>query len=315
MGNKLLIVFNTCGLGGKNNTAYYVNGIHSILNQNLNGVHIVLSSCLNTQEQLQTLYNIFGNQISYNIIVDKLPCFVTFNHSVKKCVESFGHFDGYTYFDSGCVLNNANDLSVLYKILTQDNAGTVFTRTDTDTGFEWLYKTKDSLGEELFINGDFVVPLGGAANGHICIFSDELFQYYGNIWPDIFAAQCSESTLTFICAALEKKWIISKDVIARHMMYMDGPSSGFSPNEHERKGNKRWDHMFMTQESILDIINRGKEYGMGYEEFQQIVMHNPNKFDENGFATDERLKSYIKDNLFLRKDQFDYSTIRGQFIP
>ena len=53
---------------------------------------------------------------------------------------------------------------------------------------------------------------------------------------------------------------------------------------------------------------------MGYEELQGILMHDVSKFDEDGFATDERLKPYIRDNLFLNKDVFDYDAVSNTFI-
>ena len=71
--------------------------------------------------------------------------------------------------------------------------------------------------------------------------------------------------------------------------------------------------MFRTEESILDIIGRGIEFGMGYEELQGIINHNPDKYDMDGYAIDDRLKSYIRDNLYLKTHQFDYNSINHNF--
>jgi hypothetical protein len=80
-------------------------------------------------------------------------------------------------------------------------------------------------------------------------------------------------------------------------------------------GKNRWDHLFMKNESIVDIIKRGTEYGMGYEEVQRIVMHDSSKYDENGYSRSDKLKEYIRDNLYLSSNEFDYSKINRKFIP
>ncbi len=314
MSNKLLVVYNTCGISGRSNVVFYRQAINSILNQNFKDIRIVLSSCYNTRDDFNSIYSTFSNLISYNYIQHKLPINITFNHTCLECIKHFGEFEGYLYIDSGCKFTRADDISNLYDLFKSGPYGMVSARTDTDTGFQWLYKTKDSLGNELFEKGDFIIPVGGAANAHVIIYSNLLFQNYGKVLSDIFAGQCSESVQTFICAALKTNWIISKDIVTQHSTGVDGPSAGFSPDLHAMRGKKKWDHLFGTDESILDIISRGKEFGMGYEEFQQIVMHNKDKFDESGFALDDRLKDYIKDNLFLKQSQFDYNSVRHQFV-
>ena len=69
-----------------------------------------------------------------------------------------------------------------------------------------------------------------------------------------------------------------------------------------------------TPNRDIKIVNKGIKYGMGYEELQEIVMHNPDLYDENGYSKDDRLSGYIRDNLFLSQQQFNYSQMNSQFI-
>jgi len=120
---------------------------------------------------------------------------------------------------------------------------------------------------------------------------------YGYLFPDIYASFCSESVFSFLCAAIRKKFVLSKDVIVTHLKSMDGPSSGFNPNSWLMQGKPTYDHPFLV-DSVVELAKKGHEFGFGYEECQGIVMHNPDKYD-GFFCNDERLKDYIRDNQFV----------------
>lgn len=303
---KLLAVYNTCGIGGRVNVDNYITSLESLVAQDFNDMHIALSSCLNNPGEIQLLKHQFGDTISYNCIYESVPISVTFNHTVEKCIEKFGEFDSYLFIDSGVnFVNSPTGVRELFTLFESGPYGSVAARTDDDMGFDNWFNT-DMRGDSLFDNGDLVVPLGSAVNLHAQIFSKEWQRAYGRILPDIFAGQCMESVFSFMCAAIKSKWVVSKNVILHHRTGMDGPSSGFAPHLWEIEGNNRWDHLFGTNEPILDIISRGKEFGMGYEEVQKICLHRDDQFDENGYCTNDNLALYIKDNLFLRSDQFNY---------
>lgn len=310
--NKLLVIFNTCGINrARENFYQYAFHIQTILDQGFKDMHLVVSSCMNSDNAKNYLMNTFGKELSYNFIDDQLPVSITFNHSVKKCIEKFGKFDGYLYLDSGINFLGSDDfISKLYDLYSTKKYAMVSSRVTHDGGWDTWFNGQE---ESLFNNNVFEIPVGKAINLHAQIFSSEMLEYYGNILPDIFAGQCMESTFSFLCAALKKKWGVHKEVLLNHETSMDGASSGFLPFMWERQGNKKWDHLFGTNESILDIINRGVKYGMGYEELQGIIMHDKNKYDSDGYAIDENLKSYIKENLYLKQNQFDYNNINHNF--
>jgi hypothetical protein len=310
---KLLVVYNTCGIRKKLNLPRYCDSINSILRQDLEGVEVAISSCLNSDFETMSLSRTFGNRLSYNIINEKLPVNITFNHTVEKCREKLGDFEGYVYVDSGVDFENqTHALSELYDLFKSGNYSMVAARPDDDTGFDVWYGTKMS-GDELFVDGHFQVPVGGATNLHVQIFSQDLVDTYPKLLPDIFAGECMESVLSFLCAAIKTKWVVHKDLILKHTNGMDGGSSGFWPKAWEANGGKRWDHLFVVTEPIRDIIERGRDFGMGYEEWQGIVMHRKDQFDDDGYCVNDDLRHYIRDNLFLNQKQFDYDNIIHTF--
>ena len=310
---KLLIVYNTCGLSGRANIQGYLSSLQSIKDQDIEDVEIAVSSCMNSSSDMEAIREAFPD-VSINIIHETVPVSVTFNHTVQKCVEKFGEFEGYMFIDSGINFEGQTTaIRELYELFKSDSYGMVAARTDDDMGFDDWFKT-DMVGEELFRDGHMTVPVGAAVNLHAQIFSNEMLKHYNNVLPDIFAGQCMESVFSFLCAAMKSKWAVHKDIVLKHLTGMDGPSSGFSPNEWQIMGNVRWDHMFGTDESIIDIVGRGIEFGMGYEENQSIAVHDPSQFDGNGYCTNEELKDYIRDNMFLKPSQFDYNNIKNEFI-
>jgi len=312
--NKLLVVYNTCGISGRDNTAAYANSIQKILEQKFENGKIVISSCLNSPALMQPLMKATrGKGIDYNLIKEKLPVNVTFNHSVKKCREIYGDFEGYLYIDSGCSFTKAGDLQKLYDMFKSGPYAMASTRTTTDTGIGNWFGKED---EEVFQDGDLVVPVGKAINLHTQIFSHDLIEAYGHAIPDIFASYCTESTFSFLCAAIKKNWVMSKDVIVDHLWGMDGASSGFNPNGIIAHVMDPWKHLFRSPKPMEEIIKDpvGIKAGFGYEEVCDVLMHDESQFDSDGFCLNEDLEPFIKNNLFLKNDMLDYNTIDHTYV-
>ena len=53
---------------------------------------------------------------------------------------------------------------------------------------------------------------------------------------------------------------------------------------------------------------------MGYEEVQKICLHRDDQFDEEDYCINDKLAPYIRDNLFVSKDQFDYDGMKYSFV-
>jgi hypothetical protein len=303
----MLIVFNTCGLGGRENPQKYVEHIKSILNQKVDfDFTLAVSACMNSPECIAYLRKELPI-VCVNDIQEKLPVSVTFNHTVETFEKEMGPFEEHMFVDSGLVFTQPDDLQNLYDLHKSGDFAMTAARTDDDMGFDDWFRSS-VRGDELFAEGHMIVPVGKAVNLHAQIFHREVRDTYGKVLPDIFAGQCMESTFSFLCAAIKKRWVVHKDVVLKHLTGMDGPSAGFSPAAWQSTGKPRWDHLFHTNESILTIISRGIFYGMGYEENQGIVVHSKKCFTD-GICNNDNLAGYIADNLYLK--DYDYDKIKA----
>lgn len=319
MSNKLLIVYNTCGIK-RESPEKYIQNIQTILDQDIDNSKIVMSSCLNSPEVRSCVMKEFGDSISYNFINEVLPINVTFNHSCLMGLKEFGEFEGYAYVDSGITFKNKQDFSNLYSLFKKDDYGMVASRTSTDSGYSLWFDLGEGLWDtsqdhKLFNGGDFIIPVGKTVNLHVQIFAKKLMDYYGFLMPDIYAGYCTESVFSFMCAALKTKFVVSKDVIVDHLHQMDIGSSGFDPLLWQRSGGKAYEHPFKVK-SVVDIAKKGHEFGFGYEECENILMHDKSKFDKDGYAIDDRLKDFIKDNQFIENQNvFKYDDISHDWMP
>ena len=308
--NRLLVVYNTCGFSGREPVDWYIDCINNILAQDLEGTKVVLSSCGNSAPTIKKLVATFGRSIAYNLIHDRITVNQSVNHTVAKCVEQFGEFEGYLYIDSG--INFRQDRTVLskaYELFKEKNYGMVTVQASNDNGFpQWI-------GVDKFVEGEhFVIPVGRACNLHTQIFSNNIFKAFDNkIIPDIFVAYCTESIFSFLAAAVNERWVILKDVVAEHLKSVDGATCGF---DHTGPKGDNKNNLFAN----LDIyeICRDPEAlasGFGYEEMQGVLHHDPDKYDENGMVEDpERLKEFIRTRMFLTKEQFNYNDGRYRYL-
>ena len=318
-GKNLAIIFNVCGLSGRENANQYVQFVDSIFAQEFDGAKVFISGCKSSEHTKQLLNTCFGGHLSYNWIEDVLPVNVTFNHTVKKAVKEFGDFGGYLYLDSGISFQTIHDLANLYKVYETGKYGMVAAQTTSDDGYHlWWGVGKNvydrSENYKLFEKGDFEIPLGKTVNLHCQIFSGKMYETYNGLMPDIFAGYCTESVFSYMCAAIQSKFAVAKDVIVNHIHSMDIGSAGFSPLKWQQEGKVTWNHPFIIDD-LMPRIEGGKEYGLGYERLQGIQDHDPTKFDEHEYALDHRLAGYIRDNLFLSQDLFDYDKINHTWIP
>jgi len=308
--NKLLVVYNTCGFSGSEPVDWYIDCINNILNQDFDDFRVAISSCGNRIETIKRLLATFGNKVSYNFINDRITVNQSFNHTVAKCVEEHGEFEGYLYVDSGINFrDNKNTLKDAYDLFKSGNYGMVTVQASNDNGFEqWI-------GVNGFVQGEhFEIPVGRACNLHTQIFSNEIFKAFNNkIIPDIFVAYCTESVFSFLCAATNQKWVILKDLVLEHLKSVDGATCGF---DHTGQKGDNKNNLF----GGLDIYEICKdpeawESGFGYEEMQGVFSHDPKRYDENGMVdAPERLKEFIRTRMFLDNRQFDYTQVVHRFI-
>lgn len=302
----MLVVYNTCGISGSEKVDYYITAIQALLEQNFPYFRIVISSCLNNEHTRNTLQATFGNRCSYNWIDEKLPVNLTFNHSCQQATNYFDNFDSYLYIDSGMLFDRPDAFRIMHDLLRSGPYGIVSALANNDNATEYAfgwYRPSE----------DFVIPVGQAINGHVMLFDRSIYTTYKNrCMPDIFASFCSESVLSFLCAAIKKKWVISSKLYLPHLKGCDGASSGFYPH-----GLIPHWHLFKSARPMQEICldEEGKRLGFGYEECNKICMHDPNAFDEEGYAKYPELVDFLKDNIFIQDELFDYNNVNHRFIP
>ena len=326
---SLLVVYNACGLSGRDNSQAYIKNIKSILAQDFEDKKVVFSGCCISKETFKRVYGEFRGTINYYLTNEKLAVNQTFNHAVVKSIEAFGEFDGYVYVASD--VNFTKDLDSLTKlnnrILNQEN-GIVSPEIDRDNGYFWWFDFDESqnIWDVFGREDDFVVPLGATANLHCAVFSNKLVKEYGRPLPDVFVSYCSESSFSFLVAAIKQRFIIANDVLCNHGVHegrhhqLDGQTLAFGPG---------WDIVYPGSRSIKEIVESKEaiECGFGHEEWvprfvhkmdvpsdKVFLIHDERQFDENGFSTDDRLKKFIKNNLYLSKNVLDYDKIDYKFV-
>lgn len=316
---KLLLVYNTCELGGTGNIPFYVDSIRSLLYQHLDSKHsfrVCLSACQPSQMWIIQSQNTFGSAISYNFIPENVPLSVSFNHSVEKSIERFGAFDGYLYIDSGISFWDPScRYDALQKLIDVHESGPfaiTAAMPSNDDGRQWW-------GIEYKPGEDFIFPVGKTTNMHCQIFDENWRLSYGRILPDIFASHCMESVFTSMAAAISRKMVLTQRVHLLHNHSMDGASIGSrSPDSNSRIPMSRIFEtgglLFKTKKEINDVYREGKKWGFGIEECKPYWPHDPECFDENGFAKHLELKDFLRKEMYLTKEEFDYSQIQHRFI-
>ena len=310
MKNKMLVVYNTCGFSGRESVDWYIKCIDSILEQDFEDFRVVVSSVGNSVPVIKKLVSTFGKKISYNLTNERITVNQSFNHTVMKAVEEYGEFDSYLYVDSGIDFgNNKNVLTESYDLLRSGPNGMITIQASNDTGFKEWFGIQGTIKDE-----NFEIPVGRACNLHTQLFSNEIFKAYDNkIIPDIFIAYCTESVFSFVSAGVSQKWIILKDTVLEHLKSVDGATSGF---HHIGPRGDSTNNLFGGLD-IRQIVKDPEAWasGFGYEEMQGVFPHDPDQYDSDGFAKQpERLKEFIRKNMFLSKELFDYDKLKYRFI-
>ena len=321
--DKILVVYNTCGIAPKENSESYKVSIQSLLDQDGEYCDVVMSSCLNTGHTRGTIQRFFGNKIKYNFVDEIHPVNVTFNHAVNNVIKHNDEYSGYMYMDSGSCLYPHRDLmQSLYKYLKTGKYGMITPQPSSDTEYyEGLgigeFRGDDEAARKIiFKDGDYIIPVGKACAPHINVISNELRSFYGRVYPDIFASHCTESTFSFVNAALCKQWILLKDFVVSHQVSMDGQSSGFHPGEWVAKTRRpTFDHPYRIPSVVSRLCTEeAKSCGFGYEECRNIFMHDDFHFDENYHCNNDKLKHFIKEALFLSEGELNYEKIKHEYI-
>lgn len=310
---KILSVYNICGIKNED-VSWYTRCIKNIIDQQDSEDKVIISSCINSDRCVNSLKETFGSSIDICRFFDPYTVNITFNKSVQEAVKKYGEFDGYFYIDSGVLINNINYvMSETKNRLKTNKYAMIALQTDTDTGYESIGFKQDCNSPQI-IDADFVIPIGKACNLHAQIFDQSIYKKFDNrIIPDIFRAYCTESTFSFLCSAVQKDWIIVKDILLHHNKGVDGASIGHS--HFSKIYHNPWNNLLYNR-NALDFINDpiAKNIGLGYEECNHIMNHDPNAYIENYSKFPEKLTEQILKYFYTNTNELDYAKINNQYI-
>jgi hypothetical protein len=315
---KILAVYNTCEIRGVGNIPFYVNSIQSLLSQNLvpgDSFKICISACAPSDMWIIQSQNTFGPAVSYNFVKDHVPVSITFNDSVAKMEEAYGQFDAVLYLDSGITFwdpcHRYDALKTMLDVHRNGPYAMTAAMPSNDAGFEWWGIP--------YNNQDYVIPLGKTTNLHCQLFDKSWRDAYGKILPDVFASHCMESAFTGMAAAIHRKFIITKQVNPLHIHSLDGASSSTLgqvksdrfPMSVTFETGGQW---FKHKKTVDEKYREGHALGFSLEECKPWWPHNPEAFDEHGYAKSEELAKFFKKELFLTTEEFDYKSLYSSFI-
>tara|TARA_R110002012_G_scaffold317027_1_gene532779 strand:+ start:589 stop:1566 length:978 start_codon:yes stop_codon:yes gene_type:complete len=316
---KILVVYNICGLGRRPSVDHYFKCIDSFLDQDLDNYRIIVSSCMSHPDDFRSIHKRYKDKVSYVYHHEPHIVNITFNKSVQEYVNVNGPAESYMFVDSGCSFEDPetgkhqnNILTNTYNTFKETEKSMLSIQVDTDEGLQLLdpqYKWESS-GVQI-VNEHFHIPLGKAINCHITLFSNEHYEAYNKkIVPDVFAAYCTESTFRYLAAAIKTKWYIMKDQQVRHLKEVEGAS--LSQPHVSQTYHNTWNNL-MYNRNALDFINdeEVKKSGIGYEECNDILPHNSNAYDQNDMPIDpSNMKKLINKYFFLSDNELNYDSIK-----
>jgi len=301
---RATLIYNICGINGKDNNGSYCWSIDSILEQKKNvnfELDIVVSSCLSKDRDLYELDQVYGNLIKIIEHKDKVPVNITFNNSVRLSRES----DVYIYVDSGVTFTNPHQLQKLFDMHFAEDCAISVLKTDTDSGFVGWFGSEDIAKHQ-----HYHIPLGKTCNLHCAMFDKSILEAYGRILPDVFAGQCTESTFSFIAASVCKNFVILKEEVCEHVISLDGASAGFLHEVHQQKVPPFNHTVKFSKKTIMERLEEHSEnaikYGLGFEENKNVFRHNPNAYYQGFPRNPKGLQEVINKVFYLQKDEFDY---------
>lgn len=295
-------IFNTFGRGNAEKIDRYIEALESILQQKDVEMDVVLSACCPSDDARYALFHMFKNKMAFNYINEVVPLGVSFNSTVRAVQDP--KYDAYLYIDSGMNPREPTTVARLYARHKSGPFAMTGAKASNDMGFGPKSIGLWDIPQE---PGLTILKPPLALNLHFQLFDKCLLDYYGRLLPDIFANDCSESIFCYMCAALSRQFVIDQDNIIDHLHSMDGASSG-------SRAGFLLGRPGTTRDDFTPIYERGKEFGLGFEgcDPEGRWPHDPAKFSEEGFALDDRLREFIRRELFT---DFDYSKLPTEFIP
>jgi len=216
MKNRILVIYNTCGLSSDPNEKQWIKEIELLLGQSLPGVHVTHSDCGTPKGKRDKVKEYFGDKISYYHTSENLPIQHTCNHALKTTIKHKGRFEYYCYVGAGISFHQEHQLALAYRLLSENQD---IAKSDFHIVRHPLIKEQF---EEMHPPGDFYMTLsknlkqeyyilkpGQRVNNHCTILSDEYCKAYDDrILPDCFSGNGAEGIYSLLTSCLGKKHVV-----------------------------------------------------------------------------------------------------------
>ena len=317
----LLIVYNT--FGTPRIPTQYIDNLNSIFwhieKHNLYGnVRVVVSSVLNNQKYVDELINTFGDKITVIKYDYRWPLQVTFNKTIQTTINNFKEeYNGYLYVSAGINFPEIEDL--FPRMIEKNNSGEygmIHLDIDHDHGHENLNEDPTHQST-LDLSKDYIIPIKQFCHFVVILINKSIKDFYGVAVSDVYGKCGMESSLSFTCAAIRKKYILMGNSKCYHIYHADS-----QPTDEFLNGGKYFEINCgllwgRTHDTFINDIE-GIESGLGHypgpfiqEAIWEYFYLPPKmeKFDENYLSIDERLKYAVKRCYFSNKNEVDYDKI------
>jgi hypothetical protein len=286
-------------------------------------VRVVLSSVLNMDECIDKIINEFGDKLRIFRYLDRWPLQVSLNKTILSSIDEFQEeYNGYLYISAGVYLTEIDDL--FPRIIEKNNTneyGIMHLYVNADNCHEHMVEVP---GEQSNINyyHDFQIPIKRHTNFIAAVLNKSLKDFYGVPVTDVFGRCGMEIALSFMCAALRKKYILLGNSYTVHETKTD---SG-TPEENSAVYSSFETPIGLMWGRTHDIFENdieGRDSGLGYWPGHyttntpwKVYFLEPDlsKFDENHLSLDERLKFAVKRCFFTNQNELDYSLIKYNLI-
>lgn len=240
--------------------------------------------------------NVFVECVHYE---DHLTVFQAFNTAVKYAIQK-QKYDYIIYCSDDTELPSSADIYDILSVFKNENVAVVSGKLNRDhSGPNPTCKYND-------INSPVKIRLGENVNLHFIVFSNYFMQKYDYKYPDIMGSYGTEGLFTFLCAAINKEWwVTAEDLVNLHF-----------PAKHKGIVGHSICKNFKT---FREIFEPGIKFGLGFEcwrkfanDYHQSDTEYWSDYDKSCYDSDEKclyadeLYSYMKENLFLPKNIFDY---------
>jgi len=223
-----------------------------IENAKENTFRVVVAACMVSDACIAELKEEYGEEIHIFRYADRYTCQVTSNSVILKSIEHFDEeYEGYLYYSSGIYfaedsvhtqtvqlidergmqiparvrVGNPKIFENIVEKLKTGKYGIIQLQANLDHGYHFLGHGPYEWSNRIDFMQDYDIPMGNHANFHIAAIHKSLKDFYGKPISDIHGFCGMESTLSYCCAALKKKYILMGDSIVTHHQKFDNDFS------------------------------------------------------------------------------------------